>query len=535
MFLFEKIDRFSRLNFIFFGLIFIFSKIIFLIGGHLNFPITITIFILSLICVNLVIQFKKDTIKLNILAILLIIFLILISQLYIDLTFDGQSYHQEMIIQLTKGLNPVFEVIDKANVQSVWVNHYPKGYEIIAANFYGLTKRITSVKFINLMFLFLSFLYPFIYFKKEKTIGVAFILALIIAFNPVTLAQLMTNLIDGFLYRSTSIVFFSYLLTKTDKTFFFDFIIGILLLFNVKFTGLIFGFFLVGTLFSYSLVQYKLSHIKIDFKKVIFMILISVPFLFSPYIKNTVDKGHPFYPLMGDNKIDFVDYYVPDVLKDRGKISKLILSNFSSIGNRADTYIKIPFYFTLNELQKMRSGAPHAGSFGVWWGGIVLLTFIYYLWQVFKMTRKFKFSIFELIIALVILLMLMNKAGWWLRYTPYFWLTPLLLILSLMRYNQHMKFLKLFFYLVIFNGLFVLTVSLGLRYQDSMRFKKELISLSKSQKPIPIDFNAYLGNKSLFKEYKINYIESDSKYFVAPKKINDAVVIETKGFKFHEK
>ncbi|MCF6212479.1 MAG: hypothetical protein L3J45_00470 [Flavobacteriaceae bacterium] len=482
---------------------------------------------MSVFIANFVIGFKKDSVLLNLFGIGFIGGLILFSKLYIDQTFDGQAYHQEIIILLSKGWNPLYEVIDKANVQSIWVNHYPRAYETIAAVFYNLTQSITAVKFINVIFFVLSFLYPFLYFRDIKTQKKAFFIALIIALNPITLIQLMTNLIDGFLYSVSVITFFSYLLGKLNKRFYFDCLVGLLLLINVKFTGLIFGITMFGSVLIYLLLFDKTITQKVVFKKVVFTILLSFPFLFSPYVKNYVTKGHIFYPLMGINKIDFVNYYEPELIKDKGRLTKLFLSNFSSIGNRGDAHLKIPFTFTSNELQKVRNGAPHLGSFGVLWGGILILSLVYYSIYVFKARKRFKFSVFELIIIITILLMVFNKAGWWLRYTPYFWLTPLLLYLSLERYKSDTKYLTLLFGLVVINGLMVLVVSLGLRYSDSNLFKSKLMVLSKKDMPVLVDFKFFLGNKALFKEYKIKYTVGDSKTFVLPKQINDIVVIES--------
>ena len=174
----------------------------------------------------------------------------------------------------------------------------------------------------------------------------------------------------------------------------------------------------------------------------------------------------------------------------------------------------------------MRNAAPRVGSFGVWWGGILLLSFGYYLIAVFQLKRRFKFSVYEAIIGVIILLLLLNKAGWWLRYTPYFWLIPLLLVLSVNQYKSTKKELKFLCLLVIINGLLTLTVSLGVRYKDSRAFISKLDSLRKTKDTVQVDFGAYLGNKALFNEYKIPFIERALKSFIAPKQFNNIVYIE---------
>ena len=522
-----SLSRFTRLNFLFIGWVFLITTLLFLFGRNLTTINSLLILVFSAVASNFCIGFKKNAIFLNLVSIIIISFLIFLSQFYIDLTFDGQAYHQEMMIQMSNGWNPVYELIDKMNNQSLWVNHYSKGYEVIGAVFYSFLDSITSFKFINTLFLGLSFLYPFLYFRKKNKKNKAILIALIIALNPVVLIQIMTNLIDGFLYCVTIITIFSYLLSRTKKIYVIDFILGFLLLLNIKFTGVVFGIVLYGVILIYKLFIDKES-IKQVLQRTTLIIIIAIPFLFSPYINNYLEKGHPLYPLMGINKVDFVDDYLPDVLKDRGKLEKLVFTNFVSIGNRGDSKLKIPFTFSLNELQKMRNGAPRVGSFGVWWGGILLVSFLYYFMSIYRIRDKFKLSIYEVIIGVMLLLLLLNKAGWWLRYTPYIWTTPLLLFLSVDRFKKQKIEFKLLFSLVLVNAALTLVVSLGLGYKYSKLFKEQLFCLKDIKTPIEVDFDAYLGNKALFKEFKIPFKEGSKKTFKVPKIFNNIVVIESK-------
>ena len=283
-------SRFTRLIFLFMGGVFISTTLLFLFNGHLNLLNALIILVIALALSNYCIGLKNDSRLLNVGFVIFIIILIFFSQFYIDLTFDGQAYHQEMMIQMSNGWNPTYELIHDANNQSIWLNHYSKGYEIIGAVYYKLLGSVTYVKFINLIFLVLSFLYPFKYFKRKISKKRAFLIAVIIAFNPVTLVQLMTNLIDGFLYSVTVITVFSYLLSKTNKAYLFDFIIGLILLMNIKFTGLVFGVALYGVILIYALFVEKIKSI-ILLKKTVLIILIALPFLFTPYILEPVIIG----------------------------------------------------------------------------------------------------------------------------------------------------------------------------------------------------------------------------------------------------
>ncbi|QHI35237.1 hypothetical protein IMCC3317_05830 [Kordia antarctica] len=529
----QFITNFARLNFLFIGNIFLLLTILFLFGVSLNFYASIFILVAAWFNANRDIGWNKKMILLNVLFLLFGAFLFGTATLYLDLTYDGQSYHQEMSIQMANGWNPVYESFPKENPLYIWVQHYPKAFESIGAVFYSVFHKITYIKAINTLFLILSFLYPFIYFRKTASLQKSILISAIIALNPVVLIQLMTNLIDGFLYTTTIITFFAYLLSKEKKSYRWEVIIGLVLLINIKFTGVIFagilyGIFLVDGFFI------RKEKLQTHIKETFLIAIVAIPFLIAPYFLNFYQNGHPLYPVMGENKIDFIQDYEPEMLKDKKRVSQFVLTNLASIGNKGDSHVKIPFTFTQNELQKNRNGAPRTGSFGVWWSGILILSLLYYGFCVVKIGRNFKLSKYERLIGLIILLILLNKAGWWLRYTPYFWLTPVLLYFSLKRYGAHAKFLKVLFGLIVMNALFTLLISVGLKYKDGNELKNTLQQLAQKQKPIKVDFDNYLGNKVLFKEYGIEFVEANAENFIKPLKINNIVIIENNELNLNE-
>lgn len=520
-----NINRLSRIAFLFIGFVFAITKIGILLGLKLNSTISLLILLAALVISNFSIGLKRDSIKVNIYLIFFFALLFGVSLLFIDLTFDGQAYHQEISIQVANQWNPLYESIDKSNNQSLWVNHYARAFELIGAVFFSVFKTIKITKVTNLIFFFISFFYIRDYlkaigFSKAITLKVA----LIIALNPIIITQLTTNLIDGFLYATSIITICSFLSIKKDRRYFIDFVLGFLILINIKFTGAVFAIFIYLLLIGHAITQ-KESILDLS-KRTVLLFFISIPFLITPYVKNFNDKGHPFYPLMGKDKVDFVEYYVPDNLLPYNNVNRLLLSSFLSTGNRADATFKIPFTFTRDELQKLRNGGARVGDFGVWWGGILTVSIGCYFFYLFKKRKMFKISIFEFSIFTILLIMLLNKAGWWLRYTPHFWLIPLLMYLSISRYTKSSKLLNGLTLLVLINSIFIFSASLGLRFLDSNRMHNRLTKIKKTEKTISVDFNAYLGNKELFKEYRIPYIEGESKDFKKPVIINNVVIFD---------
>ena len=113
--------------------------------------------------------------------------------------------------------------------------------------------------------------------------------SLIIAFNPVFLGQLTSNLIDGFLYAIVVILVISYLNIKKKSNYRIEFILAIIILINIKFTGLVFAFLICAYIMVNEYLIAKSRTIKI--KEFIFLTILIIPFLYSPYIQNNYSKG----------------------------------------------------------------------------------------------------------------------------------------------------------------------------------------------------------------------------------------------------
>ncbi|MCM3560192.1 hypothetical protein M4D57_16620 [Brevibacillus borstelensis] len=130
-----------------------------------------------------------------------------------DLSWDGQTYHQEAIILLKDGWNPVYEQLEAPTdaelaklqgrelltVFELWINHYSKGSWLLDSLLYKVTDQIEVSKIFNFILLFASF------FLSAAAMLTAFpakpkravILSLLLACNPVVVTQLITFYIDG--------------------------------------------------------------------------------------------------------------------------------------------------------------------------------------------------------------------------------------------------------------------------------------------------------------------------------------------------
>ena len=144
------------------------TSVLFLIGVGISNLHFLTSIIISAI-VTYVIN-KKNTeeysikkVIVNWLISILIIFLsIMISNIFYDNTWDGNTYHKEMIGLMKNGMNPVYN----ENSGDVWVQHYARAVETYAAVVYAFTGNIESGKSINILLMLMLGVQVFKFLKK---------------------------------------------------------------------------------------------------------------------------------------------------------------------------------------------------------------------------------------------------------------------------------------------------------------------------------------------------------------------------------
>lgn len=124
-----------------------------------------------------------------------------------DRSFDGQWYHACTIRELVNGWNPIYSSacsptpIDGYTV--LWVEHYPRGIETIAATIVSCMGNLDAGKALNLWFVFSSIVYIYLFLcyclpTMNKYLRIW--IALVVALNPVVINQMCTYYIDWTLY-----------------------------------------------------------------------------------------------------------------------------------------------------------------------------------------------------------------------------------------------------------------------------------------------------------------------------------------------
>jgi hypothetical protein len=481
----------------------------------------------------------------------LIICLIILSDLFYDISFDGQWYHQETIFRLGNEWNPVFNKIalpaneTTSNGHEVWcsgiddlttnspvsekpvvnlkylnINHFPKGIEIIGASIYKLNNHIEAGKAVNGIFLCASFflvlssLYKIDHISKPKK----WLLAGLISFNPITLTQLLSFCVDGVMACAlVCIIIASCLLFRqTNKHLLWLLGSLIVLTCNIKFTSLAF----TGIFCSSLLIALIITKKWIQFQSVLFVCLVSsIAGIFccgfNPYLTNFVRDHNAFYGIKETEKEILVT--TPPILRDLNSFEKL----FISLASHTDSYpandksiaemIKIPFTVNKNELINANDPEVKLSAFGPFFSGALLIAFSIFLILLIRFNRSaiFKQALFVLLIISITILIM--PYSWWGRFVPQTWLLPIsILCISEYFYFKYDKILKGALYLSL--GLNVAWAALAIIFNlfISSHIKYQMSQLKSLRQPITVEYCSYRSFKSnrlRFYEYQIPIIE----------------------------
>ncbi len=496
---------------------------------------------------------KYRILKTSGLSLGLIISLIFISNFFYDISFDGQWYHQETIIQLKNKWNPVFnklevpvdentisgkvvwctgidKPVNKAentgkpplNLKFLNINHFSKGIEIIEASIYSLTNRIETGKSVNGIFLLASLFLTLSFLYKIEHISNLWkwLLAILISFNPITLTQFLSFCIDGVMSSSLLclLVISCLLFHGTNKYYLWMLASIIVLSSNIKYTSLVFtAIFCIGLLITLLINKKKKS-----FNRVLIVCVfggLTGIFIcgFHPYLTNFIRDHNMFYGLK-ETKEEIWDT-TPPVYRNLNRFEKLFLS----LSSHTDSYydnnssiahmLKIPFTVNKNELLNANDPEVKLSAFGPFFSGSLLIALLIFF---IALTKFYKSAIFKKELTVLVIIsstILIMPDSWWGRFVPQFWLLPVsILFMSEFISFKYDKLLKgsLCFAL----GLNVVWAALAIIFNlfISVHIDYQLSQLKALHLPVTVEYCPYES----FKSNRVRFYESDIPFLEKP-------------------
>ena len=421
------------------------------------------------------------------LCFLTVIASIVFSAMFYDLSWDGQSYHQEGIIQLARGWNPLQQPTPPERTNhDMELTYWAKGEWLSATAVYRLTGRIEYGKCFHILFITVAFALTLAALLRSTpirfipTVGIALTAAL----NPVSLGQCTSYYLDGqvssLLVTMLALAVFAH--PRWEGPSLVCLASGGLVLVNLKATALVYlVIFLAGYLVWLAFSRRKRESWRV-LATVTVSIILGVGLVgYNPYLTNLIHKGHPFFPFAGKGAIYFtvlMQGQRPSNFEGANRFERLILSVFSQTENAtapSASRWKIPFSIHPQELQALREGyGTRVGGWGPLFGGAVLLSLLILGGAAITAFRASFWSLWAA--GCVVASVLVTSEGWWARFAPQLYLLPVIAVVASITVGKAwLRHLGAALFLVLLaNTILLGSLYLDSNYTDSRRVDAQL-------------------------------------------------------------
>lgn len=358
-----------------------------------------------------------------------------------DFSHDGQQYHQQAILALAQGWNPLGPA-EYLGPHALWVNSYTKGVWLYAAALESLGLGVEAGKSFNLLAALAAGLLcadlliePFGLRRRW-----AWAVAGVMAFNPVFASQWPTYYNDnvvGSLLLALGVSSVAWLRAPAERWKAQAMALGLslFLVANVKSSGLAYAMLvMVALVIALARVRSVARLKRVVAAAGVGLLLAVATVGFNPYVTNTLRHGHPLYPLRGGHA-DIISGNASAEFLARSRVEQLLLSVFSRSRSiveseqrgAADQFqLKVPGAIDAAELEVFFSKTDtRIGGFGPWFSLTVVAALLTAALLVLRGRLSWREAAGLAALPAVLLAMaLMFPQPWWARYVPQLWLLP---------------------------------------------------------------------------------------------------------------
>lgn len=466
----------------------------------------------------------KDTALIAVWLVITLVASVLISSGFFDISYDGQGYHLEAIIQLSQGWNPFYETTasDILPMKDIvaQVNYFPRFSWFVSTPIYQLTDSIETGKAISIILAVATFLLVRSVLQRVFGLGngIAILISLVVILNPVVSGQLLTFYVDGLVYLLLTALLSSSLLIYHEPEEYshilLSFIIFVILV-NTKFTAAVYATIFVLPVCIRALRAgwpgAKKARRLLPFAAL--LLSLSVLVSFNPYVTNFLGFGHIFHPVMGDHResniTDTVAVSGTRDFENRNRWSRFYRSMYSKTYNSMNgvSERKIPLQISRDEYHWIKGSDPRIGGFGPWFSGAFTLSLLSLLLLLRKSDRPERTRM--LLVALLVLIssILVHPAFWWARYVPQLYLIPVLVAVFLMTSGRRVQRIASWSIMVMLTGnaLFSLVANIDYNVVHTRKIERQLAELRENNSHPHIFFGG-------FRSYRVRLAEAGVAY-----------------------
>jgi hypothetical protein len=452
-------------------------------------------------------------------SILLIVLALLISNWFIDYSYDGQAYHGEAIIQIYNGWNPNYDHIPGNGIIELVINHFSKASWITGGFLYKLTGRFECAKAANIILMFANLCIAFYLFSKWFDNYLSIILSALLACNPVWLNMYLGNMLDSQVANAMYIFILLLIIAIIEKRSVLIPFLYLVIIYstNLKFTVVGYNILFIIAVLIFIII----SKTFVVYRSLIIPLFIALFFAvavigYQTYTKNTIEHGHPFYPFKGENSVSDSTSVLAMDYKKGNSIVNFIKSNFAATTyNQAYTQhlkYKLPFTFSRYELERFAFAGVMIGGFGVWFSGVIVVSFLMLIFLIFKTGKKIFREYFPVyfFIGVMLVSVLINPYAYIARYVPQYYLIPFAILLLWWLTNKKKDFV---FYLLILVLIINSLLISGYTYYNlavSKKVKEQFAEMKTKNKTVLVNFRNHTSKRVLFEEYGIPYRKTNT-------------------------
>ena len=355
-------------------------------------------------------------------------FLGIIGQHFPDMSSDGMGYQQPAVQALLGGWNPLH-----GKAELLWQNIYPSGIWSVEASIAALFGNVETAKLIQPAWFFIALVFAIVGLNAHMgTLSLQQkLLALLLLFSPVVITQMPTHYVDAPIYLAGLTFLGALLMQGAEPRIARAALISmgacVLFIVNAKLSGLYHAVVLCALAVMF--LWRKERVFPLHATTALFLAgLTAVLFIgWRPYVTSLLDY-HTLLPMGGDS---FSAAQRPENLSTLSGPLRFLYSLFSVTGGdmpRENALLKWPWQVTLKE---WRVGYPDARSGG--FGPLFALAFCLSLAAcIAHAMRHGKYDKELLLLAAGLYLgALLFPEGWWLRYVPFAYAVPILLLFTL--------------------------------------------------------------------------------------------------------
>jgi hypothetical protein len=372
-----------------------------------------------------------------------------LASTFMDLTWDGQWYHQTAVYKMAEGWNPLGDPMHDfgRHTWNMWVLHYAKGPWYLALALYASTGNIELAKAASAIAPAIALI---VVLAAGLDLGLArrwaVLVALLAALNPVTTCGIVTHQVDGILVSLMAAAVAAGLCFLRRPRWLPGLVVFIAaaLCVNVKFTGLVYLCFFAAAGGLYCLWQRRA--LVVGYSALVGAALLVGTLLlgFNPYVTNAVHRGNPFYPMLGSaghpslaaqGRDPIERYETPRNMVGKSRLLRLAYGVFGKPGTAPyvtqDARFSWPFVASWSDFELYYFHDVRIGGFGPFFSGVLLLALA--LAAVAGARGLLPAGALLLVAGAIVASLLVSTHTWWARYGPHLWWLPIVFLAAVLR------------------------------------------------------------------------------------------------------